>query len=111
MALSGSSSGGGFAALLVLMLIVGIIIKFIWWILGAAALVGVYFLVRAIVRWYSKRLAAYARYWDGLAARADQQHNWVLQGDDRGIYGSEGAELMHYLYPAQSKVRRLNRGR
>ena len=34
-----------------------------------------------------------------LAARADQQHNWVLQGDDRGIYGTEGAKLMHYLYP------------
>jgi hypothetical protein len=24
---------------------------------------------------------------DALAARADQQHAWVLAGDDRGIYG------------------------
>jgi cytoskeletal protein RodZ len=24
---------------------------------------------------------------DGLVARADQQHAWVLAGDDRGIYG------------------------
>ncbi len=37
--------------------------------------------------------------------RADQQHNWVLQGDDRGIYGPEGAELMHYLYPALSGLK------
>ena len=24
---------------------------------------------------------------DALVARADQQHGWVLAGDDRGIYG------------------------
>jgi uncharacterized membrane protein (Fun14 family) len=24
---------------------------------------------------------------DSLVARADQQHAWVLAGDDRGIYG------------------------
>ena len=24
---------------------------------------------------------------DALVARADQQHTWVLAGDDRGIYG------------------------
>ena len=32
-----------------------------------------------------------------LAARADQQHNWEMQGDDRGIYGPQGADLMHYI--------------
>jgi hypothetical protein len=100
-----SSSGGGFGGLLGLLLLIGFIIKFIWWILGAAALVALFFLGRAILRWYDKRAAAHARYWDGLAARADQQHNWVLQGDDRGIYGVEGAELMHYLYPALDQVR------
>ena len=24
---------------------------------------------------------------DALVARADQQHTWILAGDDRGIYG------------------------
>jgi hypothetical protein len=24
-------------------------------------------------------------------------HNWVMQGDDRGIYGPQGADLMHYI--------------
>ncbi len=106
---SKSNSGGGFGALLGLLLLIAIIIKFIWWILGAVALVGLFFLGRAIASWYSKRSAAYARYREGVAARADQQHNWVLRGDDRGIYGPEGAELMHYLYPARGQVQRLNR--
>jgi hypothetical protein len=108
---SGSGSGGGFGALLGLLLLVAFIIKFIWWILGALALVALFFLGRAIARAYAKRSAEYARYWEGVAARADQQHNWVLQGDDRGIYGPEGAELMHYLYPARGQVRRLNQRR
>ncbi len=50
------------------------------------------------------------RYWDGqrwtdrytearpndeaVRARADQQHRWILEGDSRGIYGEEGADLM-----------------
>ncbi|WP_172832485.1 hypothetical protein [Mycobacterium asiaticum] len=93
-------SGGGFGSLFGVLLVIGLVIKFIWWILGAAALVALFFLVRALVRWYARRSEEYARYWDALCARADQQHNWVLQGDDRGIYGVEGADLMR-------KVRRF----
>jgi hypothetical protein len=99
MSSSRSSAGGGSGGLFGLLLLIAIIIKLIWWILGAAALIVLFFIGRAVVRWYGKRSAAYARYWDGLAARADQQHDWVLQGDDRGVYGAEGAKLMHYLYP------------
>jgi hypothetical protein len=98
MSSSRSSGGGGFAGLFGFLLVIGIIIKFIWWILGAVALVVLFFLVRALVRWYDKRQAAHARYRAGLVARADQQHNWVMRGDERGIYGTEGAKLMHYLY-------------
>ena len=108
MSRSGASSGGGFGALLVLALIIWVIVKLIWWIVGAAALVGLFFLGHAIVRWHGKRAAEYARYREGLAARADQQHKWVLRGDDRGIYGVEGAELMRYLYPAMGQIKRLN---
>lgn len=105
------SSGGGFGALLGLALIIWIIVKLIWWILGAAVLVGLYFVVRAIVRESRRRATLAAAHRDALAARADQQHQWVLQGDDRGIYGTQGAELMHYIYTAADQVRRLNRGR
>jgi hypothetical protein len=108
MSKSGASSGGGFGALVVLALIVWIIVKLIWWIVGAAALVGLFFVGRAIVRWYDKRAAERARYREELAARADQQHNWVLRGDDRGIYGVEGAKIMHYLYPVRGQIKRLN---
>jgi hypothetical protein len=98
MSSSRSSAGGGFAGLFGVLLLIGIIIKFIWWILGAVALVVVFFIARSAVRWYDERRATEARYRDGLAARADQQHNWVMRGDERGIYGTEGAKLMHYLY-------------
>jgi hypothetical protein len=60
---------------------------------------------------HEKRSAERARYRQAIAARADQQHNWVLRRDDRGIYGVEGAELMHYLYPERGRIRKLNRRR
>jgi len=77
--------------------IVGLIIKFIWWIIGAAALVGLFYLIRAMLRANARRRATLAQRMNELAARADQQHNWVMQGDDRGIYGPQGADLMHYI--------------
>lgn len=107
MSKSGAGSGGGFGAVFVAVLIVWVIVKLIWLIVGAAVLVGLFFLVRAIVRENRKRVELRAAYRAAVAARADQQHNWVLRGDDRGIYGVEGAELMHYLYPARQQVKRL----
>jgi hypothetical protein len=77
--------------------IVGLIIKFIWWIIGAAALVGLFYLIWAILRANARQRAALTQRMNELAARADQQHNWVMQGDDRGIYGPPGADLMHYI--------------
>jgi len=91
------SGGGGFAGLIGVLFIVGLIIKFIWWIIGAAALVGLFCLIRAILRANARQRAILAQRMSELAARADQQHNWVMQGDDRGIYGPRGADLMHYI--------------
>jgi hypothetical protein len=88
------SGGGGFAGLIGVLFIVGLIIKFIWWIIGAAALVGLF---RAILRANARQRATMAQRMNELAARADQQHNWVMQGDDRGIYGPQGADLMHFI--------------
>ena len=105
MSKSRASSGGGFGALLGLALIIWIIVKLFWWIVGAAALVGLFFLVRAVVRESRKRADLKAAHRAAIAARADQQHNWVLQGDDRGIYGPAGAELMHYIYPERERLK------
>ena len=90
-------SSGGFGAWFGVLLIIGLVIKFIWWILGATAVVGLFFLARAIARWSAERAAERARYRQGLAARADQQHLWVLLGDGRGIYGVDGAEVMRRM--------------
>jgi hypothetical protein len=83
--------------LFVAVLVVAIIVKFIWWIVGVAALIGLFFLVRAFMRKERKRRGALACTQAAMAARADQQHQWVLQGDDCGIYGPESAELMHVV--------------
>jgi type II secretory pathway pseudopilin PulG len=92
-----ASNSGGFGALFALLVVVAIIIKFIWWILGALALVGFFFLTRAVVRENRKQRDAYARHCAQISARADQQHNWVMRGDDRGVYGPDGATLMHFI--------------
>ena len=89
------------APLIMIVLLVGFIIKFIWWILGAAALVGLFYLVRAIVRADRAAREARARLHAEVVARADQQHRWVLDGDDRGIYGP---------YPVPAVIKELRRG-
>jgi hypothetical protein len=50
-----------------------------------------------MVRAGRARRAAYDAYCGEIAARADQQHYWVLRGDDRGTYGPEGAMLTRYV--------------
>lgn len=81
----------------VAVLVVAIIVKFIWWILGVAALIGLFFLVRSFMRKERKRRDALARTKAAIRASADQQHQWVLQGDDLGIYGPESAQRMHFV--------------
>lgn len=93
---SRSSDGAGGAAFL-LLVVIALIVKFIWWILGALALVAVVFVLRAAVREYRRRSELYVQRCQALAARADEQHNLVMQGDDRGVYGAEAARLMHFI--------------
>lgn len=90
---SSDGSGAGFAILLLLF----VVVKFFWWIVAAAAAVGLFYLVRAIVREAQRRRVIEAGRRAEIVARADQQHNWVLQGDDRGIYGTEGAQVMRAI--------------
>jgi hypothetical protein len=49
--------------------------------------VNAYKLVRALWIMWRSHVAARAAAKDALLNRADQQHQWVLVGDDRGIYG------------------------
>ena len=91
---------GGLAVVIGVLLIVAVVIimKFLWWILGAVAIIGVFYIVRAMVRAGGReRREPVARYNAEIAGRADQQHEWVMRGDDRGFYGPECAPLMHYV--------------
>jgi hypothetical protein len=92
-----SSSSGGWPTALGVLFVIGLIVKFFWWIVGFLTIVAAYYVIRAVVR--SSKAAALAREQANAAivARADEQHDWVLRGDDRGIYGIDGAKLMHYI--------------
>lgn len=91
------SSEGGSGALFAVALVVYLVVTFIWWILAVAAAVALYYLIAAIVAENRRRRELATRRCAQIAARADQQHNWVMQGDDRGIYGPEGATLMRAI--------------
>jgi hypothetical protein len=94
---SRSKGSGGLPAIIGLLFVIGLVVKFIWWILGALAIVAAVYIIRAVVRNGQANATAKARTNAAIAARADEQHNWVLQGDDRGVYGPEAARLMHYI--------------
>jgi hypothetical protein len=99
--MSGRGGSGGFAAAFGLLIVVGLIIKYIWWILGALGLALAVWLSVVIGKEvaHHRREAAKRRrnQRNRLIAQADRQHAWALQGDPRGIYGEEGAEYMRYI--------------
>jgi ABC-type transport system involved in cytochrome bd biosynthesis fused ATPase/permease subunit len=80
-------------ALFVVLLVVGFLAAYWWWIavvLGAVVLfVGMLWLAFRAARRVDKRHAARA----ALVARADQQHAWVLAGDERGVFGEYPSAL------------------
>jgi hypothetical protein len=69
--------------------VVGLIIRYFWWIALVAAAVIV--CKRAPGWWAAHEAAVEAelRRLAAIAARADQQHAWVMAGDPRGTYGDE----------------------
>ncbi|AFM15612.1 hypothetical protein Mycch_0796 [Mycolicibacterium chubuense NBB4] len=101
-----SEGGGGIVGVLGVLLVIGFIIKYIWWIVGAAALagvsVGIYYLCRAAAREAEERRKLAEKHEAELKLRADRQHRWTLLGDSRGVYGSEGAAAMRAVTPPPS---------
>jgi hypothetical protein len=78
---------GGFGAAFGLLIVVGAIAKFWIWIavaFGAAVLFG---LLLWAAFYAARRVDAREHARIAIAARADEQHAWVLAGDVRGIYG------------------------
>lgn len=99
---SHADGGSGFAAVVVLLLVVGLIIKYIWWIVGAGALIGLFFVGRAVAREVDKRRELAEEREFQLKRRADRQHRWMLTGDPRAVYGQEGAAAMRKVAPTPS---------
>jgi hypothetical protein len=67
--------------------VVGLIIRY-WWLI--ALVVAAVILYRRAPVWWARYQAARVVERDRLAAiiaRADQQHAWVMAGDERGTYG------------------------
>ena len=81
------------------LLVVALAAKSFWWLIAAAAVAGLFFAIHALTRNNRERKAAAARETEELAYRADRQHQWARRGDDRGIYGDAGAELMRSISP------------
>ena len=93
------SSSDGWGVIIAVGFFIWFVTTFFWWIVAAAGAVVMYFIVRAAVRSSAADRAAWAEYYALLAARADQQHEWVQRGDDRGIFGAEGADVMRSVFP------------
>jgi hypothetical protein len=71
------------------LLVVGFVGAYFWWIVAALAVVALVYFAR---RWWladCQRVAEHA----AIAVRADQQHAWVLAGDDRGVHGAYPAAI------------------
>jgi hypothetical protein len=71
------------------LLLVGLMLKY-WWVI--AFIVCVVLVWKWAPGWWAAHQASVAaeeRRVAEVAARADQQHAWVLAGDPRGTYGSE----------------------
>ncbi|UXA18820.1 hypothetical protein [Mycobacterium sp. SMC-4] len=93
-----SESGGGFVAAFIFLVLFGVVIQYIWWILGAVALTGLLSWLFVWLRRQDELRDAAAerdrRRELDLRIRADRQHRWSLIGDSRGTYGPDGAAVM-----------------
>jgi hypothetical protein len=77
-----------FVALLVA---VGLVVKFWWLLVGVVGMIVAAHWTRLAVDRHFARAAAERRRVAELVARADRQHNWVMQGDPRDTYGESAA--------------------
>lgn len=60
---------------------------------------GLFLSGRALYPRYRRQVDEQRRRQAEVLARADEQHRWASRGDSRGVYGTEGAELMRTVSP------------
>ena len=71
-----------------LLIFVGAIAKFWVWIVAVLGGLIVFGLLLWLTFYLERRSDARENARLAIVARADQQHAWVLAGDERGIYGA-----------------------
>jgi len=69
----------------------------IGWGVTIAILSGLGLAGYVLAPWIAEQQAVTTRRRDALRDRADLQHRWAQHGDSRGVYGTEGAELMRRI--------------
>jgi hypothetical protein len=79
--------------LLRVLLVFGFLLKFWWLILLVLVVAAAGFGLWCVMTRQDAELERQHRAQRTLAARADQQHAWVLAGDDRGVYGDYRPEV------------------
>jgi lysylphosphatidylglycerol synthetase-like protein (DUF2156 family) len=94
------------------LLLIGFVGAYFWWIAAIAAVAALVWMARQALRSIEaieaedvQRAQAEARRRAAVARRADQQHRWALAGDDRGVYGPDGARLMHSIRSSDHPTR------
>ena len=75
------------AQFVAVLLLVGFVGAYFWWIIAILAVVAFAWMAQRAYREIEAEAAADARRRAAVAAWADQQHAWVMAGDDRGVYG------------------------
>jgi hypothetical protein len=73
-----------------LLLLATLVLHYLKWIIAAVAAWFAYRCGRAAWARHCADADAWAAEQKAIAARAAQQHAWVLAGDPRGTYGADG---------------------
>ena len=93
--MSSERRSGGLGAAFVLLIFIGAIVKFWVWIAAVLGALMTFGLLVWLTFYVERRVDAREEMRAALVARADQQHTWVLAGDDRGTYGNYPPESFH----------------
>jgi hypothetical protein len=67
--------------------VMALVIYFWPWVLGAAAVILLGLWIHSLANLARAAAAERRDQRAAIIARADQQHQWVLAGDNRGVYG------------------------
>jgi hypothetical protein len=71
------------------LLLLGFVLKY-WWVIALVlAVIAAWKYAPGIWARHQAAVAAEQRRLAAIAARADQQHAWIMAGDPRGTYGAE----------------------